>query len=236
VADLLGTYVIELVVTDASGYESLPDEVRVTSENVKPVADAGGNQVVLVGDTVYLNGSGSHDANLDSLTYSWSIVSTPKNSSVELSDPTMEETTFEPDIEGIYIVSLVVNDGSLDSDPSNATILAIDADHLDDFINAMINVVLSINELGVSDFNNENNLNALTNKIIAIMVSYLQGNYQQVLDKLQGDITGKMDGCALGDPSAPDANDWIINCPAQELVYPHVKLAISILEDILGTQ
>jgi hypothetical protein len=232
VADFLGTYVIELFVTDTWGLESIPDEVWVTSENVRPVADAGGNQVVLVGDTVYLDGSGSYDANLDPLTYRWSLVSMPKNSLAQITDPTMEEATFEPDVQGIYIVSLVVNDGSLDSDPSNVIILAIDAANLDDFIETMIHVVLFINGLDGSDFNNENNMNALTNKIVAVIVNYLEGNYQQVLDKLSDDIAGKMDGCALGD--APDANDWIMNCPAQELVYPHIELAISILEDLLN--
>jgi hypothetical protein len=45
-----------------------------------------------------------------------------------------------------------------------------------------------------------------------------------------------MDGCVLGDPSVPDQNDWIMNCPAQAEVYPHIELAISTFEDILNTQ
>jgi hypothetical protein len=57
-----------------------------------------------------------------------------------------------------------------------------------------------------------------------------------MLDKLRDDIGGKMDGCALDVPSVPDQNDWIMNCPAQTEVYPHIALAISIFEDILNTQ
>ncbi|MGI9134355.1 MAG: PKD domain-containing protein, partial [Rhodoferax sp.] len=38
--------------------------------NVAPVANAGANQTVTVGDSVQLTGSGS-DANGDTLTYSW---------------------------------------------------------------------------------------------------------------------------------------------------------------------
>jgi len=80
VADSLGTYVIELIVTDNQGLDSFPAEVVVSSENVKPMADAGVNQLVLVGDTVNLDGSGSYDVNLDPLTYSWNMTSKPKGS------------------------------------------------------------------------------------------------------------------------------------------------------------
>jgi hypothetical protein len=237
VADLLGTYVIELVVTDDLGLESVPNEVIVTSGNVKPVADAGGNQVVLVGNIVYLDGSGSYDANLDPLTYSWDMVSKPKGSLAILIAPDTVDPNFEPDTQGIYILSLVVNDGFLDSDPSNATILAIDANNIDDFIQALMNAILAINDLDRSDLNNYNNKNALTNKIISVILNYLKGNHDvNMLDKLRDDIAGKFDGCALDDPPAADQNDWIMNCPAQETVYPHLELAISILDNILSTQ
>lgn len=237
VADLFGTYVIELFVTDNLGLESFPDEVVVSSENVKPVADAGVNQVVLVEDTVNLDGSGSYDVNLDPLTYSWNMASKPKGSLTVLIGAETENPNFEPNIQGIYTLNLVVNDGFLDSDPSNVTIFAVDAVNLDDFIRALMDAVLAINGLDASDFNNENNRNALTIKIIVVLKNYLQDGYDEsMLDKLRDDIAGKMDGCVLDDPSVPDQNDWIMNCPAQAEVYPHIELAISIFEDILNTQ
>ena len=234
VADMLGTYIIELVVTDDLGTISVPDEVLVTSGNVKPVADAGGNQVAIVGQLVFLDGSGSYDANLDPLTYSWDMVSKPKGSFSVLSDPSVVDPNYVPDIQGLYLISLVVNDGLLDSDPSNATILAIDADNIDDFIDALMQAILAINDLDSSDINNYNNKNALTNKIISVILNYLKGNYG--LEKLRIDVAGKFDGCALDDPAAVDQNDWIMNCPAQGEVYPHLELAISILEDIINAQ
>ena len=237
VADMLGTYIIELVVTDDLGTISVPDEVVVTSGNVKPVADAGGNQVAIVGQLVFLDGSGSYDANLDLLTYSWDMVSKPKGSFADLSDPSVVDPNFEPDIQGLYLISLVVNDGLLDSDPSNATILAIDANNIDDFIDALMKAILAINGLDSSDINNYNNKNALTNKIISVILNYLKGNYGlNMLDKLRDDIAGKFDGCALDDPAAVDQNDWIMNCSAQHEVYPHLELAISILDNILSAQ
>ena len=234
VADLLGTYIIQLVVSDPSGLISAPDEVVASSDNVRPVADAGLNRVVFVGETVQLDGSGSYDANLDPLTYSWNFADEPKGSSVQLSDATVVNPTFVPDMQGIYIVSLVVNDGELDSRPSNVTILAIEEGNVTPFIEALICAVDAINDLEDSDFDNPNNRNALTNKLISMIDNYLKGKFDQgMLSKLQEDVRDKMDGCVVNDPPAPD-NDMIINCEAQALVYPCIELAIAELEAALN--
>ena len=232
-ADILGTYIIQLVVVDSFGLVSEVDEVVVTSENVKPVADAGGNQVVLVGDTVFLDGSGSYDVNGNDLTYSWSLVDKPEGSTAELSFPTAVDPIFIADVEEIYTVSLVVNDGIVDSDPSNVTILAIDADKIDDFIDPLMRAIIELNELDDGDFKHLSDRDVLTKKIIVVLLNYLKGNIDQImLDKLTDDIAGKMDGCAeTGDV---DGNDWIINCPAQDKVYPYIQEAIAALEVILG--
>ena len=232
-ADILGTYIIQLVVTDSFGLVGEADEVVVTSENVKPVADAGGNQVVLVGDTVFLDGSGSYDANGNDLTYSWSLVDEPKGSESELSFPETVDPIFVADIEGIYTVSLVVNDGIVDSDSSNVAILAIDAGKIDDFIDPLMQIVIELNGLDDGDFKHLGDRDVFTQKVIVVLLNYLKGNVDQsMLDKLTDDIGGKVDGCAeIGDV---DANDWIINCPAQDKVYPYLEEAIAALEVILG--
>jgi len=232
VADLLGTYVVELIVTDDHGLDSYADEVVITSENVKPVADAGGNQVVLVGDTVSLDGSGSYDANLDPLTYHWNMVFKPKDSVAVMIGSDTVNPSFEPDIQGTYILNLVVNDGIVDSDPSDVTISVLEADNPDDVVNALMAAIDAINELNADDFNNEKNREALTSKIIEVINI---GTYDQsMLDKLRDDIGSKMDGCAT--VTEPDKNDWIINCTAQDAVYPLIELAISALEEILTPQ
>jgi len=235
VADLLGTYIIELVVSDPSGLLSASDEVVASSDNVRPVADAGLNRVVFVGETVQLDGSGSYDANLDPLTYSWNFADEPKDSLVQLSDSTVVDPTFIPDIQGIYIVSLVVSDGLLDSQASNVTILAIDQGNVTPFIEALICAVDGVNDLDDSDFDNINNRNALTNKLISMIENYLKGKFDQgMLSKLEEDIRDKMDGCVVNDPPAPD-NDMIINCEAQALVYPCIAQAIAELEAELNS-
>jgi len=231
IADSLGTYILQLVVTDDLSATSDPAQVVVTSGNVRPVADAGINQIVLVLDTVHLDGSGSYDANNDPLTYSWYFSSKPKKSSTELIDYTLVNPWFEPDTEGEYIASLIVNDDSLPSHSSSATILAVDAANLDCFIQALWDALNAINSLDDEDFSNENNRNALTNKIISFLINYLKGSYgSNLIEVLRNDIGDKMDGCA-SDQQAPEETDWITNCLAQDEVYQHIEQAIFIIEN-----
>jgi len=123
--DVAGSYVISLIVSD--GYlSSASSNVTVTAStaNIAPVANAGVSQSVVTGSTVTLNGSASNDANGDSLTYAWSIVSKPAGSSVTLSSTTTVNPTFIASAAGSYVLRLVVNDGVLSSNASNVTITA----------------------------------------------------------------------------------------------------------------
>ncbi|TAK07103.1 MAG: hypothetical protein EPO39_07280 [Candidatus Manganitrophaceae bacterium] len=115
-ADRSGDYVLRLVVNDGR-IDSAPDSLVVISVNDPPVANAGTDQSVRAGDLVQLNGSGSHDANNDSLTYRWSLFSAPGGSTAALVGPTTATPTLTPDLPGIYLIHLVVNDGEADSLP-----------------------------------------------------------------------------------------------------------------------
>ena len=123
VADLAGEYRIELTVNDGK-VDSLPDAVIVTTipGNAPPVADAGPDQTVLIGDTVRLNGSGSSDADLDTLTYNWILASVPAGSAAMLSDSTAVDPKFFVDLPGNYVAELIVNDGLADSSPDTVSI------------------------------------------------------------------------------------------------------------------
>ncbi|MDY6990901.1 MAG: PKD domain-containing protein, partial [Thermodesulfobacteriota bacterium] len=120
-ADLPGTYVVQLIVNDGE-VDSAPDTVTITTANSPPVADAGSDQTVFVGVEVTLDGSGSSDVDNDPLTYFWSFTTIPDGSSAELSDPTAVDPTFMPDLPGIYIAQLIVNDGLVEGDPDTVTI------------------------------------------------------------------------------------------------------------------
>lgn len=125
-ADESGTFVISLVVNDGT-VDSSADSVTITAlepeeTNTAPIANAGRNQTVDQGDTVQLNGSNSSDANGDTLTYSWQIVSAPSGSSATLSNATSAMPTFVADVAGSFTLSLVVNDGTVNSDADTVTI------------------------------------------------------------------------------------------------------------------
>ena len=123
--DLPGMYVAQLIVND-SQVDSLPDTVTISTENSKPVANAGPDQTVLVTDIVRLDGSGSSDADRDSLSYRWSLTSIPAGSSAALSDPLAVQPTFVADRLGTYIGQLIVNDFTVDSVPDTVLITAGD--------------------------------------------------------------------------------------------------------------
>jgi chitodextrinase len=126
VPDVEGVYTAVLIVNDGMD-DSAPDSVSITAQavagNTPPVADAGPNQSALLGDTVLLDGSGSSDVDGDSLTYTWSL-SSPAGSAATLSDPTIVNPTFVPDVAGDYVAQLIVNDGTQDSVPDSAVVAA----------------------------------------------------------------------------------------------------------------
>jgi hypothetical protein len=233
IADANGEYVINLVVTDVFGAASDPDSVSISFDNVKPVADAGGNQSVVSGDIVYLNGDRSRDANHDPLTYAWSMVSTPAGSTAVINAPAASQTSFITDEAGTYVIGLVVNDGFVDSDASNMTVTAITVQSAaTDSAAETIDVINAIADLSV--LKNDKMQNSLTNKINSVLSLIDHGEYEQALDKLQNDLLKKTNGCAeTTDPRSADKNDWIKECPTQDVVYPLIQETIDYLEQLL---
>ena len=79
------------------------------------MANAGAAQSVSTTAVVTLNGTGSTDANGDTLTYRWTLTSKPTSSTAALSSATVASPTFTADLAGSYVASLVVNDSKVDS-------------------------------------------------------------------------------------------------------------------------
>ena len=117
-----------LTVTDDGGATATDEMIlTVTSEpvgNTPPTANAGGDQNIVTGTLVTLDGSGSSDANSDALTYSWSFTNRPAGSTAMLTGSTTVNPTFTPDLDGNYVVQLIVNDGTVDSTPDSMTVMA----------------------------------------------------------------------------------------------------------------
>jgi len=123
VADLPGKYVVQLVVNDGK-IDSDTFTLIVSTENSKPVARAGTDITVFEGETVQLDASQSADPDGSPLVFKWSIKQNPEGSTAQLSSENKINPTFQPDVPGIYIIQLIVNDGKLDSEPDTIEIRA----------------------------------------------------------------------------------------------------------------
>ena len=96
--------------------------------NTPPIAEAGVNQSIHVGDLVLLDGSGSSDAETDSLelVYTWQFEQVPSGSLVELIDANDMYPSFTPDVTGDYVISLVVTDeGDFSSEPDEVLVSSL---------------------------------------------------------------------------------------------------------------
>ena len=102
-----------------------PDQQSMTGTNTRPVASPGSSRTVNLGEEVVLDGSGSFDEDGDELSYTWSVTS-PEGSSATLQNASEAVARFKPDVEGDYVISLVVNDGSVDSLSAELTITVND--------------------------------------------------------------------------------------------------------------
>lgn len=92
-------------------HQNGPWAVRLELE-VPPVADAGADQEVAVGETAVLDGSASYDPDGDDLEYRWSLWGAPEGSTAELSSAGSDGAVLVPDLPGTYAVYLTVSDGS----------------------------------------------------------------------------------------------------------------------------
>src|ERR1035437_8428926 len=90
--------------------------------NTAPVASAGADQSVIINAVVTLDGSKSSDADRDSLTYAWTLTTKPAGSAAALTDSRSAKPAFSADSAGVYVATLVVNDGKIDSSPDSVSV------------------------------------------------------------------------------------------------------------------
>ncbi|MBS0339064.1 MAG: PKD domain-containing protein, partial [Proteobacteria bacterium] len=122
--DVPGDYVVTLVVNDGK-VDSSAASATVHAVNVAPVANAGFDRSLQIGDTGVLDGSASSDLNGDALTYAWSVTTRPSGSAAMVTDATQAFAHFVPDVAGDYTLGLVVNDGALSSAQATVRLTAV---------------------------------------------------------------------------------------------------------------
>ena len=227
VADLLGTYRLQLVVTDEGGLSSDPDEIVISSTNLAPTADAGADTGAVVGFSSVLDGSGSSDPEEDLLAFSWSFVQTPTGSTASLTGAGTDMPSFVPDLPGIYVAQLVVSDPFDDSAPDTATITVITGEDFAE--NVILDALDFVALLPPESVTTQGNQNALTNFLLQAIKDIQDGKIEQAggaLFKIDLALE-RTDGCVLR--GEPDGNgpglDWITDCVDQVLVYAFLILA-----------
>ena len=78
--------------------------------NGTPIADAGPDKQVLVGQKLQLNGFGSSDPEKSELQYHWEIVKLPVGAELDLGDVSLPEISFRATQPGNYVLALHVMD------------------------------------------------------------------------------------------------------------------------------
>lgn len=154
-ADSDGDYEVQLIVNDGAESSSA-DTVTITASstaatNTAPIAEAGDSQSVETGAEVTLDGSSSSDEDGDTLTYQWSLLSTPTDSEAELTNATTVSPSFTTDLDGVYTIQLIVNDGSQNSTADTVAITATTSTSSADTI-----TILDYNPSGAAEGDTDN--------------------------------------------------------------------------------
>ncbi len=93
------------------------EEEAPPTADAKPIAEAGLDMVVIVGQEIRLNGARSHDDRADVLQFNWSIIEKPERSSAQLFQPTSPRPSIIIDHAKQWAFQLIVSDGTNMSEP-----------------------------------------------------------------------------------------------------------------------
>ena len=96
----------------------------ISTGNTRPKATIAAASAATIGKMVILDGSGSADAEHDALTFAWSLLAKPDNSTAILNTPDAAVASFVPDYPGEYKLQLIVHDGKAFSDPAVVIVIA----------------------------------------------------------------------------------------------------------------
>ncbi len=227
-ADVYGEYIASLQVTDEYGLVSSTDTVSISFNNLPPLADAGNDSSLVVDESAMLNGGNSSDPNNDDITYLWSIVSAPSGSTSTIADAMISDTSITPDIAGEYIVSLVVNDGTLNSTADNVTIAVISAEtSIQGFLREALEYV---NGMPKTDFKKKHRKKVITKKINKAIDKFERNKFKET-HELVKQLLRHTNGCSR--INEVDKNDLILLCSDQTILQGYYENALALLDDLV---
>lgn len=109
-----GSYTFQLIVNDGS-LNSAASTVTYTANSL-PIANAGADLSGTTGLQVMLDGTKSSDPDNNPITYNWTLPTRPTGSKLTaVTGNTTSRPTFTPDVAGLYVAQLIVNDGLVNS-------------------------------------------------------------------------------------------------------------------------
>jgi hypothetical protein len=217
--------------TDGTGHEYVSAWVITDlgpNTNETPVADAGEDQELAVRDTVYLDGGDSHDPDEDPINFSWAFDSLPANSNSVIANDTAVNPSFSPDVAGTYVVELIVNDGTVDSEPDTVSITVVSAEEV---VQDLLEELLAfVDGLPSESFKHRWSLGILKGNIRATQYWMSRERYKIAL-AYQKLLLRRTNGCSrIG---KPDRSDLIVNCEEQAIVHPMVLRNIELLKRLI---
>jgi hypothetical protein len=224
VPDVLGDYVVQLVVTDQDGFSSQPSQVTI-GQNLPPIADAGSDQLAIVNQPVTLSGSAT-DLDGDSITFNWQFTRVPTGSSAQPASPNAAETAFTPDQPGVYVATLTPSDFLGAGISASATITVITVTRYAEI--QLLGAAAHLLSLDPSAVTTRGNRTALMESLSHAVVALQENDLVEARDELEH-AARRTDGCALR--GGPDGNgpgrDWITTCEAQEPLYTSLVAAMA---------
>jgi len=228
-ADLAGTYMAGLIVTDEDSLSS-SDTVEISTANLAPQAEAGNDQLVIVGDSVLLDGTNSSDPEGETLAFDWTIISKPSESLAPLSTASNAVAGLVPDVEGTYVVSLVVNDAIGPGDPDTIEVTATLAEAFAEIQIIAVDSVITALDPDAGEVTTAGNQEAYGNFLSQATVAIQDGDIAAAIDKLEKAIS-RTDGCALRGAvdGKGQGRDWVTSCAEQDVIYPTLIQALEAL-------